>query len=1256
MQLKRFVLFAVLVLLLFVSEASAADPIISFISPTPDNNSVNTTGYIFVNTSISNAPNGTAFINWGSSLQGWWRFNEVTGTNAEDFSGNNRNAILYNMNIGLDNGSSGWNSSGKFGNALSFDGTDDYINTTSFSIPNTNGVITFEFWTNSSLAAQSQTLIGEAAQSSALGYIWIYRNINSNNLYFQYANGTTAKSFAFGNFYQGLNDTWIHTVIVANYTNRSVKVYRNGVLFSTQTVTDNMLYPSTSRVKYIGSFSSALHRFKGRMDEVKIITRELSADEISASYNAGAYSLYANFNILFPSTHTFTGYVQNSTGVVNSTELRSVSTELPLVWVNGTSTNNLLSIDLDHYINSSYITSLQANLTANGRNVSTQRCGINNTGLVGCWYMDETTGTLVADFSGNANNGTWNGNTTLNSTTGKLNTGLDFDGTNDYINIGNNASLNMSNAVTIEAWVNRTSTNSAIERIIGKGQETASNSGYSFVYNSGSDKMMFTFWNGTAQKGTYTTSALGLQLNTWYNLAATYNGSMIKLYKNGYLFETRDIGTNYIINSTASFRIGAGPTGSQFFKGGIDEVGIWNRTLNDSEILSNYAMSHNINQLKTEANSTPSGIWNSSNDNPISIPYGSGELFRNVSIITPANCVVSDITIYDCVNTTSLNINLSYSGMVTNSTSNILFFNAHNNTFDFVLPVGSTTQSFALRSPSYNNLRVTQNTETKINIINGTKYNVSGWDVNYSNGNLTLTTVPSGRYDYIIIDYSPSLRANLNMKVGYYGFLYNQTNNASIFANSSLDWFWYFTAGSGGRSPNASVISLMKSKGKTIIYQPGWWDNATLVAADGDNYTVIRNNVTLYNMVQNFLFDQIDVVGVSNISIIGIDQEAPHNYDELDYVNVSNRLYNATKARYPGVPIIAGTHIFFMNSTNLSLVLRDGTLDDWYLYSSVMSWGVAMKAQQDIYPSYTYLLGYYAQQGYAYSSLATPQFSQDLFDYYANIGIKNFGFWAFYDNTQQIWIVDTYDLTLNPVLRPELYKEAMFLKTVEYSPFNMRGIYSEVNNTVFSNGDILYSTDLYKYNTPVNFSIVPSSDYVNVYFTTWNTTGDYRKVWNETSPNASVITTHTVGDFPVDRIVQVKKNGYYYNDYTSNSTGHINFIYNNGYSEIQFTAELLPAGYSQNINNTGWQYVFVNTTMNKTTFCSTFNCTWLSDWNATSQKYESYKSGWLYRASQNISAGKAVLVKVTSNSTMNRNVTGAYNWTLLPGWNLLGLE
>ena len=73
-------------------------------------------------------------------------------------------------------------------------------------------------------------------------------------------------------------------------------------------------------------------------------------------------------------------------------------------------------------------------------------------GLVAAYSFDEGSGTTVFDASGNGNNGTIGGATW--TTSGKYGNALVFDGVSALVTINNSASLQLSTAMTLEAWVN----------------------------------------------------------------------------------------------------------------------------------------------------------------------------------------------------------------------------------------------------------------------------------------------------------------------------------------------------------------------------------------------------------------------------------------------------------------------------------------------------------------------------------------------------------------------------------------------------------------------------------------------------------------------------------------------------------------------------------------------------------------------------------------------------------------------------------
>ena len=90
------------------------------------------------------------------------------------------------------------------------------------------------------------------------------------------------------------------------------------------------------------------------------------------------------------------------------------------------------------------------------------------TGLVAAYAFDEGTGSTVTDLSGNGNTGTL-ANTTWSS--GKYGSALAFNGTTSQVTIPDAASLHLTTAMTLEAWVNPAVVTSAWRDVIYKGND-----------------------------------------------------------------------------------------------------------------------------------------------------------------------------------------------------------------------------------------------------------------------------------------------------------------------------------------------------------------------------------------------------------------------------------------------------------------------------------------------------------------------------------------------------------------------------------------------------------------------------------------------------------------------------------------------------------------------------------------------------------------------------------------------------------------
>lgn len=150
------------------------------------------------------------------------------------------------------------------------------------------------------------------------------------------------------------------------------------------------------------------------------------------------------------------------------------------------------------------------------------------TGLQGHWKLDESSGTSAADSSGNGNTGTTSGSPTW--TTGQIDGGLSFDGTDDCIVIPYTADLELSTgeSITIAGWHKSASVVS--DTIVFS--DNIGNMNYVLGFDS-SGYITFSY-NDTGQ--TYSSSAAYLATDTWQHIAFSFTpgtGSSAKIYVNG---------------------------------------------------------------------------------------------------------------------------------------------------------------------------------------------------------------------------------------------------------------------------------------------------------------------------------------------------------------------------------------------------------------------------------------------------------------------------------------------------------------------------------------------------------------------------------------------------------------------------------------------------------------------------------------------------------------------------------------------------
>ncbi len=429
----------------------------------------------------------------------YWKFDEVSGITASDSVDANHGTIY-----------GATRTTGTAGNALSFDGVDDYVEIPDDNSLDITGDLTLEAWIE-------PDRVYYTAQGEIIGK-WVVGNAS---YWFAIRDGQLQMRIsAYGSDYYNIEETsvanlsintWYHVVGVYDASEQDIKLYINGVVEESTTVDGiipSIIHSGSAKVK-IGGFSPGYY-FDGIIDEVAVYNRALSAAEIEHHAQNGSYEV---------------------------------------------------------------------------------ECVSPPSDMVSWWPGDETTSAITEDIVC-ANHGTLIGGATFAS--GKVEQALSLDGSG-YVMIPNDPSL-MPEQFTLDAWVKPVALRTTSwDSIISHGA-------------SGNDPHMGccldSYWLGFyMEKPTFHTAHVGVSgdqrlsgpdpvtLNAWHHIAGSFDGTTKKLYLDGNLVASSVI-ESAIAYEDVPVLIGedtnnGGPAGIRF-RGLIDEVEIYNRALEASEIQAIY--------------------------------------------------------------------------------------------------------------------------------------------------------------------------------------------------------------------------------------------------------------------------------------------------------------------------------------------------------------------------------------------------------------------------------------------------------------------------------------------------------------------------------------------------------------------------------------------------------------------------------------------------------------------------------------------
>ena len=204
-----------------------------------------------------------------------YSFNEGSGTTVTDLSGNNITGTIV---------SATWTTSGKYGNALSFNGTSSYVDLGNPAALKLTGSMTIEAWVKAAANPPDDGQIVAKSNGSTGWQLKTTPDTGPETFGLAVGRTTSAQVQRYTTTVRSLN-TWYHVTGVYNATAKTVDIYVNGVL------SDGVLAGTIPAVQVDAAVNANVGRrtggfyFNGIIDEVRIYSRALSQAEIQTDMN-----------------------------------------------------------------------------------------------------------------------------------------------------------------------------------------------------------------------------------------------------------------------------------------------------------------------------------------------------------------------------------------------------------------------------------------------------------------------------------------------------------------------------------------------------------------------------------------------------------------------------------------------------------------------------------------------------------------------------------------------------------------------------------------------------------------------------------------------------------------------------------------------------------------------------------------------------------------------------------------------------------
>jgi hypothetical protein len=207
---------------------------------------------------------------------------------------------------------------------------------------------------------------------------------------------------------------------------------------------------------------------------------------------------------------------------------------------------------------------------------------IDSESILGIWLLDEGSGDIAEDASGNGHDGTlidapdW-----VDGWSGKA---LEFNGSSTYVDCGNAEALNVG-IFSVTFWFNIPSTqgwNHIVSRGSHQGGGNPGAVNWGIMMYDAQETILYEAFNDTVKPSVSANTTVG----EWHHIVATFDGTEMELYHDGQSAGTSAV-TGMLLDQSRAFLIGAKSEAGyveNFFSGSVDEVGYFNIILSPEDI------------------------------------------------------------------------------------------------------------------------------------------------------------------------------------------------------------------------------------------------------------------------------------------------------------------------------------------------------------------------------------------------------------------------------------------------------------------------------------------------------------------------------------------------------------------------------------------------------------------------------------------------------------------------------------------------